>query len=78
MKRSVIEDKIIVCKAIDGKIRCYGRDISEYVEGWSPIFRNVDKVYFDGKSIQVENNTPILCKVKANFIECHGKEMGVD
>jgi len=69
----IIKDKIIVCKAIDGKIRCYDRFLSKYVEGWNPTFRNVDKVYFDGKSIQVENDTPITCKVTANFIECYGE-----
>jgi len=40
------------------------------VEGRDPIFRNVDKVSFDGSSIQVENNTPIICKVDAGFINC--------
>jgi len=66
-----IKDKIIICKAVGkSKIRCYDRYISQYVEGRDPIFRNVDKVSFDGSSIQVENNTPIICKVNAGFINC--------
>jgi len=72
-----VKDKIIICKAIrKNTIRCYDRYISEYVEGRDPIFRNVNKVSFDGSSIQVESDTPIVCEVEAGFINCEKAEGG--
>jgi len=69
--KNEIKDRLIICKAV-GKntVRCYNRYMSEYVEGHDPIFKDVNKVSFDGSSIQVENNTPIVCKVEFGFIEC--------